>query len=443
MKQPSIPPSSEIDFSEEAPKIFPLLEMEEVRKFIQQANEKYLYWDELKYKKMPEGATPEQMWKLVKQNRNFSRYNIKLGPALKFDFNFTITRSISELLHKFDLNLGGILEGSTTIPGDERERYLISSLMEEAIASSQLEGAATTRKVAKEMLRQDRRPRNHSEKMILNNYLTVKEIKKYTKEKLTPELIKNIHSVITKGTLGSSEQEGAFRTTNDVNVVDGVTGEIFYTPPEFHLIDELIETLCDFANSKNDQVFIHPIIKAIILHFMIGYIHPFVDGNGRTARAIFYWYLISKGYWLLEFLSISKSILEAPTQYARAYLHTEHDENDLTYFFNYNLKVLDRSFKTLDEYLKRKLQEKRKLYDLQNIKNINERQVDIIIKILKEKHKFYSIKEIQSIFGVVYQTARTDLLGLEKMGLVQQKKLGKKLLFYKSEKFEDILKKVI
>ncbi len=443
MKQPSIPPSSEIDFSEEAPKIFPLLEMEEVRKFIQQANEKYLYWDELKYKKMPEGATPEQMWKLVKQNRNFSRYNIKLGPALKFDFNFTITRSISELLHKFDLNLGGILEGSTTIPGDERERYLISSLMEEAIASSQLEGAATTRKVAKEMLRQDRRPRNHSEKMILNNYLTVKEIKKYAKEKLTPELIKNIHSVITKGTLGSSEQEGAFRTTNDVNVVDGVTGEIFYTPPEFHLIDELIETLCDFANSKNDQVFIHPIIKAIILHFMIGYIHPFVDGNGRTARAIFYWYLISKGYWLLEFLSISKSILEAPTQYARAYLHTEHDENDLTYFFNYNLKVLDRSFKTLDEYLKRKLQEKRKLYDLQNIKNINERQVDIIIKILKEKHKFYSIKEIQSIFGVVYQTARTDLLGLEKMGLVQQKKLGKKLLFYKSEKFEDILKKVI
>ena len=440
MKQPSIPPNSQIDYVEEAPIIFPLLEKEEVRNFIQYANEKYLYWDELKYKKMPEGVSAELMWKLVKQNRRFSRFYLQIRPKNGFSFSFTLTHYISELLHKFDLNLGGILESSTTIPDHEKDKYLISSLMEEAIASSQLEGAATTRKVAKEMLRQDRKPRNHSEKMILNNYLTIRKIKKYSKEKLTPELIKKIHSVITKGTLEKEIHEGEFRTSNDVNVVDDITGEIFYTPPEFHLIDDLVVALCEFANSKNDKNFIHPIIRAITLHFMIGFIHPFVDGNGRTARAIFYWFLISKGYWLMEYLSISKTILEAPTQYARAYLHTEYDENDLTYFFNYNLKMLDRSFKTLDEYLKRKLKEQRELFDLRNIENLNERQIEIISKVLKEKHKFYSIKEIQNIFNVVYQTARTDLLNLVEMGLMEQKKSGKKMLFYKSEQFEEILK---
>src|SRR6201999_3882984 len=100
-----------------------------------------------------------------------------------------------------------------------------------------------------------------------------------------------------------------------------------YVPPDFNLLEELIERFCDFANSTNDTDFVHPIIREIILHFLIGYIHPFADGNGRTARALFYWYLLTKGYWLIEYMSVSRIILASKAQYARAYQHTEKDEN--------------------------------------------------------------------------------------------------------------------
>ncbi len=87
-----------------------------------------------------------------------------------------------------------------------------------------------------------------------------------------------------------------------------VEGDIVFTPPTFEDIPEFTETLCDFFNNDNPSNFIHPIIKGIIVHFMLAYMHPFVDGNGRTARALFYWYMLKEGYKLTEYMSISRVI---------------------------------------------------------------------------------------------------------------------------------------
>ena len=64
--------------------------------------------------------------------------------------------------------------------------------------------------------------------------------------------------------------------------------------------------------------FIHPVIKAIIIHFVISFLHPFVDGNGRTVRSFFYWYMLKKGYALTEFLSISRIIYANKVKYEKA-----------------------------------------------------------------------------------------------------------------------------
>lgn len=60
------------------------------------------------------------------------------------------------------------------------------------------------------------------------------------------------------------------------------------------------------------------------MHFMLSYDHPFVDGNGRTARILFYWSMLSQDYWLAEFLPISRLLKMAPSQYARSFIYTEH-----------------------------------------------------------------------------------------------------------------------
>jgi Fic family protein len=313
--------------------------------------------------------------------------------------------------------------------------------MEEAIASSLLEGAATTREKAKQMLRSQREPRNEAEKMVLNNYLTIRKVLELKNEKLSVDLIRDIHATVTKGTLKNEANEGNFRSNNEVQVVDSITGEVFYTPPNFELLEKLMEAVCNFANEDNESKFIHPIIRGIILHFLIGYIHPFADGNGRTARALFYWYLLSRKYWLIEYLSISRILLQAPSQYAKAYLHTEFDDNDLTYFIDFNLKTLKQSLTELQAYINRTVEDRRKVFSLIVNQDFNERQIDIIKDFLRDKDQTISIKEIESKFGIANQTARTDLLDLVDKGYIRVRTMGRKMIFFPIEDLEDKLKK--
>jgi len=442
MKKPELPPNGKIETRSDQKIVLDLLKDSKQLELLSQIEKDYPYWDKFKQKTKSFGTPTSLLWKLMKLQRERNINRIKISTIPGFDFKYNTSSKILERLHQFDLNLGGSIEGSNIIPDKEKDRYLISSLMEEAIASSQLEGAVTTREVAKNMLRNKRKPKNLSEKMILNNYLTIRGIIKYKKEPLTPDIIKNLHALITKGTLDDDNFEGRFRISNKVKVVDDITGEVFHTPPEHEHLDKLIIDLCNFANSKNDSGFIHPIIRGIMLHFLIGYIHPFVDGNGRIARTIFYWYLIAQGYWLIEFMSISKIIVKSPAQYARAYLYSEYDENDLTYFIDFNLKSMDLALKSLKEYIARKLSEKKQLFKLIRHENFNERQAEIIKDLLSNNEQYISINEVQNKYGIVYQTARTDLLKLEEMEYLESKIIGKKLLFFRSKTFEDKIRKL-
>ncbi len=440
MKKPETPPNGKLK-KEEREVLLELLEDSERLEKLFEVEKDYPYWEKFKHKTKGFETDSKLLWKFIKLQRERNISRIKVSDINGFNFKYNISGKTSKRLHEFDLNLGGILEGGSIIPEKDKDRYLISSLMEEAIASSQLEGAVTTREVAKAMLRTKRKPKNHSEKMILNNYSTIKEILSLKNEKLTPEIIKRLHSIISKGTLEDSNNEGKFRTNDDVKVVD-VTGEVFYDPPSHTNIDELMEDFCKFANSNRDSDFIHPIIRGIILHFLIGYIHPFVDGNGRTARAIFYWYLISRGYWLVEFLSISRIIIKSPSQYAKAYLFTEYDENDLTYFIDFNLKSMDLALKSLKEYIKRKVSEKKNLFKIIKSIDVNERQAEIIKQVINESEIILSINEIQGKFGTSYQTARTDLMELESLGYLKSKSVGKKSIFFKSDDFDNQIRKI-
>lgn len=407
--------------------------------------EDYPYWDKFKQKVKNLPFSAKRLWDYIKIGRSRGRYvTISTGSASSigrlFLFAYNITDSIQRQLHEFDLGMGGILYRDTIIPEEDKEKYLGNSLMEEAIASSQIEGAATTREVAKEMLLNERRPRTHSEKMIVNNYNAIKKIREWKGLPITKERILELHAIVTYDTL-TDEDEGKWRTSDKINVVDE-TGEVFYTPPEYKYINGLMDEFCEFANDKGlNKGFIHPVIRAIILHFLIGYIHPFADGNGRTARAIFYWYLINKGYWMIEYMPISRIILRAPAKYARAYLHTEYDDNDLTYFIKYNLDAMEAAKKELGEYVERKLAEKKQMHTLLVDTGLNDRQLAVLKDALDNPEIVVTIKEVQNKYGVVYQTARTDMMSLAEKGYFDTKTIGKKMVFYRSKQFDKLVKK--
>jgi Fic family protein len=280
------------------------------------------------------------------------------------------------------------------------------------------------------MIRSGRKPNDPGERMILNNFLTMKRISEIRNEPLTRNLILELHRMVTKGTLDNPDAEGRFRRADENVDVGDDYGQIFHTPPPADELDKRIEMMCAFANESSSENYIHPAIRSIILHFWLAYDQPFVDGNGRTARALFYWSMLRHGYWLFEFVSISQAILKAPIQYGRAFLLTETDDNDLTYFILYHLKVMDDAVHQLNAYIKRKAVEKKKTEDkIKGINILNHRQRALIGHTLRHSAFNYTIETHRLSHDVVYQTARSDLLNLVDRNLLTARKQSSTWIF--------------
>lgn len=396
----------------------------------------YLYWDKIKYK--AKNCTPEELWNAIKLFRFIRSNNIHFG---KTTFSFMITDYIQRALHQFDMHIGGTLGSNVGIAETDKTKFIISSIMEEAISSSQMEGANTTRKKAKEMIQQEKKPKNKSEQMIMNNYITMKHIVQHQNEDISPEKILYIHKLISNKTLDDSEDEGKFRDNDDIHVVNHVNSEIVHTPPLKEELSPLIKDLCDFFN-KDNETFIHPIIKGCIIHFMIGWIHPFTDGNGRTARAIFYWYMLKRGYWLTEYLSISRIIKDTKSQYEKAFLYSETDGNDLGYFITYHIMTMEKAYTALKTYISRKQQEVFQAAKFMKIPNVNDRMAQILKILHDDSDRILTTKEIEARFNISSFTARTDLKTLVELGFLEIIQVNKKKQnFIKSENFEKIIRK--
>lgn len=410
---------------------------DKVQEVVNKVNETFEYWDTIKYKRCPEGCTPQQLWTYVKAARVKSMMSV-WG---KYGITLTLTNQMQRMCHEIDMNWGGSW-GTDSIIGDEnKEQYLVGSLMEEAIYSSQMEGAATTRKVAKEMLRKKMTPKDKSQQMIANNYQTIQFIVSHKDALLTPELLLQIHQLMTEHTMQDPQEAGCFRSNNDVVVENGITHETVHTPPTFEEIPNFVEDLCRFFNEQDAPQFIHPIIRGIIIHFMVAYVHPFADGNGRTARALFYWYMLKQGYWLTEYLSISRVIAKSKKSYEKAFLYTEADGMEMGYFVAYNMRVLQQSFKQLQDYIKRKQEEKRAANSFLRIGNINTRQAQIIKMFADDSNLVVTIADLQAKFLVSPTTAKADVVGLMNMGLLSEISFNKvKKGYIKGEQFDEITK---
>lgn len=411
-----------IDISDNIDTVMNLIHDPNLQTLYKKIEDEYLYWDKVKYL-TPKGVDPQLFWGAVKMKRQMQLQTIRFG---KYTFSFMITPLMQSLLHEFDLKMGGSLSANGVISPRDRQIYLVNSIMEEAIASSQMEGASTTRKVAKDMLRKELRPKNRSQQMIVNNYATIKQLVEEKGQVLDLNMLLDIHRSITTNTLDNPEDEGRLRQTDDIYVIDAITGSVAHTPPSHTEIEELLHDLFAFASDKDKSNFIHPIIKGIILHFMLAWIHPFVDGNGRTARSLVYWYMLKKDYWMTEYLSISRVIYKNKKRYERMFLYTEADHMNMTYFILHNLQVMKKAYEDLKTYLSVKMEERNSVLQYCDIEGINERQMQILKIINDTPSLVLTSLEVSNRFGISDKTARTDLKVLTELGYLKRIPINKK-----------------
>jgi len=402
--------------------------------FVEDGRE-YVHWDKLRQLTPPKDLSHEEWWLLIKWGRLPLQRMIPLTDPAGNNFAYGVPDLVARRLHYVDQRCAGEVAMSEVVTADAqaRQQYLVNSLMEEAIRSSQLEGATTTRRVAKELLRTGRAPKDRSERMILNNYRALQYMRDDMPQELTPGAVLELQRILTDGTLDNPDAAGRLQRPDEerIAVIDSTDGTVIHAPPPADQLPERLRALCDFANEEDSpERFIHPVLRAILLHFWLAYDHPFEDGNGRTARALFYWYMRTHGYWLVEYLSISRILRQAPGKYTRSFLLTETDERDTTYFIVNQLEVIQRAVEQLHNYLRKKINDVRDVEALlKGSDHFNHRQFALLANALRVPDAMYTFQSHAASHGVTHETARADLLPLVEMGLLAQHRQGRRYTF--------------
>lgn len=405
---------------------------------IERINARYRPWAKVRHIARQEQLDPNDLWRAVKLSRFQPRKPLPLERTEGGVFSYWQPPEVQESLHQIDQRAGGLLTtGShelTEVLRDPvpRERFVIRSLMDEAIESSRLEGAVTTRREARDLLRSERKPTTPHEQMVLNNYLAMRMVKQMLDRNLSVDMLLELQRVVTEGTLEDPDAYGRLRHIGeDVAVWDDRTNERIYVPPSAEGLEDRLRAICEFANENHGgRRFVHPVVKASILHFMIGYEHPFCDGNGRTARAVFYWSVLRSGYWMFEYLVISGLIRESYASYPRAFLNSEFDDGDLTYFIHYSVRIITLAIRRLGVFLENERQRIARSLQLSRADpNLNLRQRLLLENALNHPRKIYSVKSHAASYNITPTTARLDLDQLRDRGLLTTTKNGKQVLY--------------
>jgi len=399
------------------------------------AKGRYLHWDKFRFKTPPTGLSHEESWAVTRMARASASQQIALKDVSGARFSFCEPPPLKGTLRELDMSAGGALASDATgLSTGEGRVHLARSLAEEPFASSFIEGAATTRQIAKKLVFEGRQPRTKDERMVLNNYYAMQFVKAHRDEPLTLPLLLELHRVVTVGTMDDPKNSGRIRTEDDIRVVDETNSEVLFQPPPAAELSGRLDTLIKFANKREDASnWIHPLIKAFTLHFMLSYEHPFVDGNGRVARALFYWYALREGYWLTEYVSISSVIAESRISYGKAFLHTETDRADLTYFLIYHANILRNAIVKLMEFVDRKRKEvaafEKRIGDKNRPDAFNHRQSWLLNEFARGRLRAVTVTDHEKRNAVSYLTARKDLESLVKTNCLQRRRVGRSIIY--------------
>lgn len=397
---------------------------------------RYLHWDKLRHLEHPRGLSSQEWWLRTKLGRIPDMRWLPITGPDGIQFTYSLPDQTLRSLHHIDQRLAPGVGASAPLASEHQagEHFLVNAQMEEAIRSSQLEGATTSRQVAQEMLRSGREPRDLGERMVANNYRALQFMQQELGGTLTPEGLLELHRVVTDGTLRDPQTAGRLQRPGEERVAvyyrDEDTDPI-HRPPPAELLPERMQSLCEFANEgESEERFLPPVIRAILVHFWLAYDHPFVDGNGRTARILFFWMMRTRGYRLVEYLPISRLLRAAPAQYTRAFLETETDEGDTTYFILHQLGVIEQALDDFDHYVERKVAEQRDLKGLlHDVDGINGRQLVLLTHALKHPGHAYTFGGHARSNRVTHETARADLGGLAKRGFLTRRRQGRSYIF--------------
>jgi Fic family protein len=331
-----------------------------------------------------------------------------------FNPKFIITNKISNALLEIE-RARGFLEAAKL-----KEKW-IKNMQSEALIleshySTHIEGTQLTLSQAQRILigKSVKGVRGDDRQELLNYKEAMNFVSEYLgkKSEITEDLIKQIHKILVKDVRGGTLEPGRYRKVQNY-VVNSLTREIIYTPPPPSDVPKLMKKFVEWLNRKSN---ISPVLIAGISQYQFVNTHPFLDGNGRTARLLCTLILYQSGYDFKRLFSLSEYYDKNRRNYYDAIQSVRNNNMDMTQWLEYftvGLKNQLMEVKTKGELAIKKdiIIEKAKRF------NLNERQQRILVYLLKEKRA--SVEEMRQKFNLIRRTVQRDLLKLADLGLIR------------------------
>lgn len=314
------------------------------------------------------------------------------------------------------------------------QSFLVDAEVEEAISSAIYEGANTTRAKAKQLIESGKRPASKDDWMLLNNVEALEWIKSHRSDPVSLDLILKVHQIVTKNTLEGADANYCGKFRDDSVVVNNALGKVVHEGIDFSKIEETLGEIIKKVTSH--PRYVHPLIRGILLHYFLAYVHPFFDGNGRTARTLFYFKSMKHDLKFVELLSISAHLKNTGNQYEKAFEKVKHHEWDLTYFIDYCLESLLSALKIVEGKVNYLL----KINVLKDVFKLNENQIGLLQKLALNKYRVVTIEAYAEEIQKSREVARQDLKGLFETGLMSEEKVGKKFTYkVDAKKLKDLV----
>ena len=385
-----------------------------MEQLIQQFMDRYLSREEIAYR-LPVSMPISQFWPVMEEARKKAAISLPLKAQNGQPFWFVINKTIEA-----QCDAVAEIARRSFVFDELSDQIMEEATIDEAVWSSVIEGAFTSKADAARIIRQDKTPSNKSEQMVKNNYQALLYVLDHLEDPITAQTLIDIARIVTHE--ASDETVEGFRT-----IPVYVTGRegVVYTPPEAAAVPAMMADLIAFIAESE----LHPLLKACIAHFYFVYVHPFTDGNGRTARALSYMMLLRTGDDFFRYFSISGLIAEERSRYYKSMRQVETSGNDMTYFIDYYSAMLSRSVNRMKEHLLGHVLTEKRIKTLEATGRLNDRQIRGARWLLEGKPGQVTVDAWKKKFRTATETARQDLLLLCEEGLLERKLEGRKAVF--------------
>jgi len=298
------------------------------------------------------------------------------------------------------------------------------AIIHSAHSSTSIEGNRLSLKQVSELAGGREITATRRDKQEVLNYLEVLEnIKNLIKDNfITEKDILNIHRMVTKNTLDNPTDSGVYRNRYVV-VGNRFTGEVFFRPPQNQEVPGLVKDLLSCINSKESKE-LDPIIEAGIVHYELVRIHPFVDGNGRTARVLAALILYLRDFDTNQFFCLDDYYDSDRPAYYKALQSVKPDILDLTDWLEYFIEGVNISTEAVKERIVR-LSSKRQRKAKGKQIALTERQMRII-EFINQNGKITN-RDVREMFKLSNRAALDEINKLIELQLLKPEGKGRAL----------------